>query len=169
MKQFIIPFGGLREGKHDYEFEISDSFFAQFEYSDIEKGNINVLLTLYKEPAMLILEFSLSGTVTVMCDRCSDIFNLPLKGQNQLIVKFGEEKYEETDEIIVIPHTDSALDITHYIYEYINLLIPQKRVHPDKSGQCNPEVLQKIEELKSNKNSGNTVDPRWEALSKLSH
>jgi len=165
LKQFIIPFGGLREGKHVYEFEIRDLFFDQFDYSEIEKSDVNVKLTLYKESAMLILEFSLQGTITVMCDRCSDFFAIPIKGQYQLIVKFGEEKYEKTDEIIVIPYTDSALDVTHYIYEYINLLLPQSRVHP--KGQCNPKVIQKLEELASTKKFGNTVDPRWEALKDL--
>ena len=164
-KQFIIPFGGLSVGKHVYEFEIRDLFFDQFEYSEIEKSDVILNLTMYKESAMLILEFSLQGVITVMCDRCSDFFGIPIKGQYQLIVKFGEGKHEQTDEIIVIPYNDNNLDITHYIYEYINLLLPQSRVHP--KGQCNPEVIQKLEELASTNKIGNTVDPRWEALKNL--
>ena len=167
MQQFTIPFGGLQEGKHDYEFEIRAMFFDQFEYSEIEKSDVNVKLTLFKESAMFILEFSLQGTVAVMCDRCSDFFDIPIKGKYRLIVKFGEEKHEETDEIIVIPYTDSALDISQYIYEYINLLLPKSRVHP--KGQCNPEVIQKLEELMLDKKFENTADPRWDALKELTN
>lgn len=165
MRQFTIPFGRLQEGKHIYEFEIRDLFFDQFDYSEIEKSNVNVKLTLYKESALLILEFSLNGTVAVMCDRCSGFFDIPIKGQYQLIVKFGEKKHEETDEIIVLPHTDSALDVTQYIYEYINLLLPQSRIHPE--GQCNPEVIQKLEELINDKKFENSIDPRWEVLKNI--
>lgn len=161
-KQFIIPFGRLQEEKHIYEFEIRDLFFDQFDYSEINQSDVNVKLELYKESAMLILEFSLQGTVAVMCDRCSDYFDVPIKGQYQLIVKFGAKKYEETDEIIIIPYTDSTLNVTQYIYEYINLLLPQSRMHP--KGQCNPEVIQKLEELMLGKKPENTVDPRWEVL-----
>ena len=163
MQQFTIPFGGLQEGERVYEFEIRALFFDQFEYSEIEKSDVIVKLTLHRESAMIILEFSLQGTVAVMCDRCSDFFDIPIKGKYRLIVKFGEEKHEETDEIIVIPYTDSALDISQYIYEYINLLLPKSRVHP------NPEVIQKLEELASDIKPGNTVDPRWDALKELTN
>ena len=165
MQQFTIPFGGLQEGERVYEFEIRALFFDQFEYSEIEKSDVIVKLTLHRESAMIILEFSLQGTVAVMCDRCSDFFDIPIKGKYRLIVKFGEEKHEETDEIIIIPYTDSALDITQYIYEYINLLLPKSRVHFE--GQCNSEVIQKLDELASDIKPGNTVDPRWDALKEL--
>lgn len=161
-KLFTIPFSQLCEGKHFYEYEIDDSFFEQFQYSEIGKSDIHISLTLEEEFTMLVLVFFLEGTINVMCDRCSDYFDMMVKGQNRLIVKFGDEIHEETDEIIVIPSTTHELEITHYIYEYINLLLPQSRIHPQ--GQCNKEIILKLEELSEVNNSGNNIDPRWEAL-----
>ena len=34
MKEFTIPFVGLKEGKHQFEFTIDNTFFAHFEYDD---------------------------------------------------------------------------------------------------------------------------------------
>ena len=83
-----------------------------------------------------------------------------------MIVKFGEKTYEETDEILIIPETDHQIDLSHYVYEYINLLLPVKRIHQeDKNGNstCNPEVIKKLKDLENQ----NSTDLRWNELKKL--
>ena len=40
-KEYIIQFVGLSVGEHLYEFNISDSFFEDLEYSEIKQGNIS--------------------------------------------------------------------------------------------------------------------------------
>ncbi|MDD5507476.1 MAG: DUF177 domain-containing protein [Bacteroidales bacterium] len=164
---FVIPFSGLKPGKHEYEFFIDDEFFRHFEYSQIKAGNLKVDLELEKQESMLVLHFVISGTVHVMCDRCLDYYDQPVGGTERLIVKFGETCYEETDEIVVIPSTEHLLDVSHYIYEYIHLLLPYKCVHPnDEEGisQCNPEVTGR---LPDGRGENESVDPRWDALKKL--
>ena len=89
-----------------------------------------------------------------------------MAGEKKLIVKFGNETYEETDEILIIPETDYQIDLYHYVYEYINLLLPVKKVHPEDSNgnsTCNAEVIKKLEELENQ----NPTDPRWNELKKL--
>jgi uncharacterized protein len=168
MKEFLISFSGLSLGKHEYEFEIKDKFFESLEYSEIKKGNVHLDMTLEKHSVMLILNFSFKGEVTVMCDRCADDFEIPVEGENRLIVKFGPEPGEESEDIIVIGEGEHEIDISQYIYEYITLALPLQRIHGDDENGvslCDPEVLKKLEEISVKHEQG--TDPRWDALKGL--
>ena len=163
LKQFVIPFSGLSIGDHQYKFIIDKKFFENFDFSEIKNGKITVDLLLNKQENMLILNFIINGTVNVTCDRCLEPFDLDIYGKEKLIIKFGKEKFEETEEILIIPESDNRINISHYIYEYINLLLPYKRVHPDNANgksTCNQEVIKKFKEFSKSK----TIDPRWEKL-----
>ena len=85
----------------------------------------------------------------------------PVKGEFRLIVKFGDDYEEESDEVVVIPKTESRIDVSQYIYEYINLLLPIQRMHAEVE-DCDPEIVKKI-----NTHSKPEVDPRWEALKNI--
>lgn len=165
-RKYVIPFVGLNLGEHLYEFDITDEFFDEFEYSEIKRGNIKVELSFQKQSAMFILVFHISGTVNVACDRCLDDFDLPINETYQLIVKMGNEALD-SDEIISIPETETEIDIAPYIYEYIILSLPYRRIHPPKGNGCNKEVIKKLGEVSSNKKEKKEIDPRWEKLTQL--
>ena len=103
----------------------------------------------------------MNGFVSVECDRCLERVDFPVKGDFRLVVKFGSDFDEESDEVIVIPTTESRLDIGQYFFEYINLMLPIKRVHSDEN-QCNSIIIDKLEEY-----SEPEIDPRWEALKNI--
>ena len=82
-----------------------------------------------------------------------------------LIVKFGESHGEETEDIFIITENEHSFDLSPFIYEYINLLVPYRRVHGmDAEGKslCNPEMTKYISDEETR-----TVDPRWNALKQL--
>lgn len=160
-QDFNIPFKGLSSGNHRYDYEIGDSFFESFEYFETEKGKLTVTLDLLKESGLMDLHFEISGFLKLACDRCLKEFKHPLEGEFRLIIKFGEEYFEESDEVIVIPQTESRIDVSQYIFEYINLLLPLQRVHSVIS-DCDQEVINKLE-----KYSEPETDPRWEALKNI--
>ena len=162
LKDFMIPFVGLKEGIHEYTFEIDDRFFESFEYSETSQGSVHVEVGLERKERMLIFNFSLKGSVTVPCDRCAMDMDHPVEGHERLIVKFGHEFEEESEEIIVIPDTESHIDISPYIFEYIMLALPMRRVHPEGEDGCDPAVIEKLSRY-----APETEDPRWEALKKL--
>ena len=162
LKEFVIPFVGLKEGLHDYSFEIGEKFFESFEYSEIDHGKIRAEVSMDRKERMLIFNFKLQGHVTIPCDRCMEEMDYPIDVNEGLIIKFGHEHKEETEEIVIIPETDSHVDISGYIYEYIMLALPIKRVHPDGEGGCDPSVMEKLDHQ-----SPVEVDPRWEALKDL--
>lgn len=164
MKEFIIPFFGLKEGKHEFNFVIGQSFFEAFENSLLDDADVTVKLKLEKLSNMLILNFKVKGTTRVSCDRCGDDFDLPIKTSERLIVKFGDEAFDQTDEIIVLQHDAHDYDVSQEIYEMLILSLPNKRVHPRKS-DCNPEAIERLKSFKSNEEDN--TDPRWDALKNL--
>ncbi len=162
MKEFIIPFFGLKTGKHEFNFKIDQAFFEAFESNLLEKPNINVMLELEVTPSMLVLNFSAQGTAVFPCDRCGDDFELPLAASERVIVKFGDETYDQTDEIIMLSHETHEIDVSQRIYEMIVLSIPNKRVHESEE-DCNQDVLDELDDYESEEET----DPRWDALKKL--
>src|ERR1051325_8526847 len=95
---YHIPFVGLSLGEHKFDYKIGDAFFSNYEYSLIKNGDITVELDFLKQETMLVLDFYISGTIQAICDRCLEEFPLEIDGHNRLIVKFGEEAAEESDE-----------------------------------------------------------------------
>ncbi len=164
MKEFIIPFFGLKIGKHEFEFEIGDAFFEDFESNLIENATFKVVLTLNKSANMLQLDFKAKGKIADCCDRCGDPLDVSIKTSERLFVKFGNEAYEQTDDVIVVTHDTHEIDVSQYIYEMLVLGIPGKRVHK-KQSDCNQEVLNKLKALETDQEP--TTDPRWDALNKL--
>ena len=51
--EYIIQFGGLPVGLHEFEFEVSDTFFSNIENSEIQSGDVNITATLTKQNHLL--------------------------------------------------------------------------------------------------------------------
>ncbi|MCZ8229036.1 DUF177 domain-containing protein [Flavobacterium sp.] len=179
-KEFIIPFVGLKLGKHQFEYQINNSFFEIFDFSEFEKSNIKVNVVLEKKANLLELDFKHKGTVQVPCDLTGEEFDLPIKGKIKLIVRFGEMFNNDNDELLILPFGEFEVDIAQYIYEMIVLSIPLKRVHPGvKDGTLQSEALEKLKIMTAKKevkekNKENTqqenqdnIDPRWDKLKQL--
>jgi uncharacterized metal-binding protein YceD (DUF177 family) len=172
-KDYLIPFVGLKLGKHHFEYQVSNEFFEIFEYNEYNNSDIKVKLVLEKKSTMLELSFKHKGTVNVPCDLTSEDFDLPIKGKMKLIVRFGETFNNDNEELLILPHGEFEIDSAQYIYEMIVLSVPLRRVHPGiKDGSLKTEALTKLNELskkeqkKENKEEENT-DPRWDKLKKL--
>jgi hypothetical protein len=78
-KQYLIPFVGLKVGKHHFEYQISNAFFEVFDYDEFESSDIKVNVVLEKKSTMLELVYE--GTVNVPCDLTSEDFDLPIQGK----------------------------------------------------------------------------------------
>ncbi|MEL1255014.1 DUF177 domain-containing protein [Flavobacterium sp. DGU38] len=172
-KEFLIPFVGLKLGKHHFEYQINNKFFEDFDYDEFQNSDIKVSLVLDKKSNMLELDFKHKGTVNVPCDLTSEDFDLPVKGKMKLIVRFGEEFNNDNEELLILPHGEFEIDVAQYIFEMIVLSIPQKRIHPGvKDGTLKTEALTKLNELKVKEQKQESkqeedIDPRWEKLKKL--
>lgn len=172
MKEFTIPFVGLKTGKHNFEYNIGDSFFEHFEYNGFNTSDVKVALELEKKTTFLELNLDITGFVNVNCDLTNEPFNQAVSNKLELVVKFGTEYNDEEIDILVIPHGEYEINIQQYIYELIVLGVPNKLIHPGvKDGTIESDILNKLEELspkiKESKNDGEEIDPRWNTLKKL--
>ena len=117
LKEFIIPFIGLKLGKHHFDYQIDKAFFEHFEYDDFNDVNIKTVLVFEKKTTLLELHFKISGSVNVNCDISNEPYDQKIKGSFDLVVKFGDEYNDEHDDILIIPHAEYEINITQYIYE----------------------------------------------------
>lgn len=166
LKQFVIPFVGLSDGPHQYDYDIDDKFFASYEYTDISRANVRVDITLDKRDRMMVLEFRMLGTLGVACSRCGELFDMPVDTTETLYIKLGHEYKEDYDEVVTIPDTESHLNTAPWIFDFLCLAVPYRVVHPDKedgTSGCDPEVIARLEEQSGNPD----VDPRWDKLKDL--
>ena len=166
LKEFNIPFVGLKEGKHLFEYKIDNTFFELYNYNEFEKSSINVTLEFVKKSTLFELEFTASGTVNVPCDVTNEYFDLEITATLPLVVKFGQEYNDENEEILILPHEVYQFSVAQFIYEMIVLGIPNKRVHPKiLDGTMETEALEQLE-IKEEK-TVETTDPRWDKLKNL--
>ena len=169
LKEFIIPFVGLKIGKHHFEYKVEQTFFEHFEYEDFNDVKINVSLELEKKTTLLELHFKFSGWVNVNCDLTNEPYNQTIENEFDLVVNFGDEFNDENIDILIIPHGTYEISIQQYIYELIILAVPIKRLHPGvEDGTLDSEILKKLEELSPKlKENKEDIDPRWNTLKKL--
>lgn len=167
--QYVIEYKGLRDGLHHFDFKVDDAFFESFEESEIESGNVNIHVTLNKKSTILEFLFELKGDVVVPCDRCLDPVKMEVEYQAPLYFKFGEDTHEETDELYIISEQEPEIDLSQFIYEFVHLSLPYRRVHPDDengNSTCNEDMLKRLADLSVNEEKSDT-DPRWNNLKDL--
>ena len=171
LSNYTIQFSGLSEGVHFFDFSADSLFFACFEESEIKEGNVRIKVELEKRSTYLKMNFELEGDVELICDRCLENYFQPIQGNYPMIVKFTDEFTEDSDEIIYLPQGDPQVNVAKLIYEFIVVSVPVRHVHPDDedgNSLCDPEMLQKIEELEIRDTEKNKIsDPRWDDLKKI--
>ena len=173
INEYLIPFVGLKIGKHQFEYNIDKKFFDKFSFDEFENCDIKAKVVLEKKATMLEIHFNHAGTVNVPCDLTGELFDLPIKGKLKLIVQFGDEFNNDNEELLILPNGEHQIDLSQYIYEMIVLSIPLKRIHPGvKDGTLQSEALEKLKELQVNEVKEKeikeeNIDPRWDKLKKL--
>ncbi|MBT2620649.1 MULTISPECIES: YceD family protein [Chryseobacterium] len=168
LRNYDVSFSGLKNGKHQFKFEIDQSFFQLFDTEqEFTNPRITVDAFLEKHTTFLEFEIKINGIVELVCDITNAEFDYPIENEIKVLVKFGEE-YDDSDEnVITIPSTDHAFNVAQLIYENVMLSIPMKKVSPNVSDedleildQFSPKDIEEVEEEHES-------DPRWEALKKL--
>lgn len=173
--EYTIPIKGLSNGIYQFEYQIDRNFLTHFEQSPISQANIQMKVELEIKPGPFVLNFDFSGTVESNCDRCLVAINLPVSGQNRLLVKVSEETESEDPEVIYIHPEAIKLELADFIYEFLILSIPIIKVYdcesePEASIPCDFEMLDLLFEPEDSpeedeeKESNNSV---WEELKKF--
>lgn len=168
-KEFDIPFSGLKIGMHRFTFEIDDTFFDLFNFTDLKNSAIKVIIDLDKKVNLLNVNYHIQGQLTLSCDICSDDYNQPINQHFDQIVKISDWHNENTnDEIIYLSRQEHTLSVSKSIYEFVRLSLPTKRSHSSEA-ECNQEMITRLEQyrIKQKKEVSDNIDPRWAKLTEL--
>lgn len=177
---YSIPVRGLRDGIHQFEFQIDRSFFEHFENAPVQDGDVQLRLELVKRPGLYTLTFAFEGTVKTACDRCLADIDLPIEGEQRLLVKVSEraegeptEDPEDPDVIYISPE-QQKFNTAPYAYEFVCLAIPMIKTYnceDEAEPPCNEEMLDRLglpdEEEEAQEEA--TDNPIWAELKKLSN
>lgn len=160
-KLYNVDLKNLSPGVHEFEYLLENKFFMDIDGTEVQKGKVNVSLTVKRSSMVFDMDFQIEGVVVVPCDRCLDDVEIPIETHNRLVVKFGKEYAEESDEIVIVPEEEGAINIAWFLYEFVALSIPMKHVHAP--GKCNKVMASKLKQHTA-RNMGNTEDDFSEAV-----
>jgi uncharacterized metal-binding protein YceD (DUF177 family) len=142
--EYIIPFSSYSNGLHVFEYELVDAFFGQFPESEIQKAAVLVKVEMIRQERQLEFDFTLSGWVMMPCDRCLEEYRQPVTGEFNLFGKFGHGNNEDEFDVVWISPDAHQIDLLQYLYEYVMLSLPMRKVHPDRpdgSPGCDQAML----------------------------
>ena len=182
---YNIQLKTMEIGESVVEYHLGNDFFEAIGEEAIQKGNITAKISIVKNTKQSELNFELNGKVVVLCDRCLEEMDQPISTDGHLIVKMGKEFKDDGDDVVVVPEEQGVINVSWFMYEFVELAIPIKHVHP--FGQCNRGMASKLSEhlvssdsfeddddsftgadtVDSDAESDGPVDPRWSALAAL--
>ncbi|HYC40824.1 MAG TPA: DUF177 domain-containing protein [Chitinophagaceae bacterium] len=172
-RDYEIAFVGLKPGVHEFNFQIDDRFFLEFQEQDFQNCRAHVKLRLEKNSSFMLLNFEIGGTADVTCDRCNSRLPLELWDEFRLTVKMVEDpqahnEQEDDPDVNYIGHGETHLDVSGWIYEFINLSIPMQktcRFEAMDGPYCNPEAREVLKKMKAD--PGDQSNPIWKGLEKF--
>ena len=173
-RNFDIAFVGLKPGIHEFEYEITDKFFVDYQEQDFRNCTAHVKLMLEKNNSFMLLKFEVGGKLEVTCDRCGNNLPLELWDEFKVVVKMVDDPevmndQEEDPDVHYISRGESHLHIADWIYEFINLSIPMQRMCPENEmggSHCNQEVLAMLKKMDTDTNNP-PANPLWKGLEKF--
>ncbi len=175
LRTYDIHIVGLDNKRYEYDFTSDKAFFVALEQELIPTGAVQIHLVLEKSETMIRLEFHIVGSVEQTCDRSLDEYDESVDTRQTMLLKFGDHNEELSDEIELIERNTTTINVARYIFEFISLSLPMKRLHPrfrdedetsdDQDGKL---IYQSSTETNNNADDQPEIDPRWAALRKLS-
>lgn len=168
-REFEIAWQGLTSGEHIFEYEIGNDFMQEHGEAkdDIEALSAKVTLRFDKKSSFFMCHFDIDGKITVPCDRCGDSFEVSLWDEFDLVIKLlgeNEEAPEEDADVVYIPRSETVIDISKWIYEFVLLSIPLQRIHPEDAAgisACNPKAIALLNNLSEHEAPANSI---WKGL-----
>lgn len=172
-KKYDIHIYKLSNGVHEYQFEIGKEFFEMFDGDLVENGQLNAVVSLNKSDSMIQVDFNIEGSLELECDRSLEKFDFPIRIDQNMIYKYGEEDKELSEDVFVIEKNTQTLNVAGIMYEFIGLEIPMKKLHPkfqeeeDEDDESEGSMIYTSEAEENIEQKEEDIDPRWAALKNL--
>jgi len=144
---YKVQLASLPDGHHEQDFEITTEFFKNMENPDVISADVKVHLDLVKKNDTYDCRFTCKGMLQIPCDRCLDPLDHEVDTEYRVVVKYGETYDDGADNLLVIPYSNSYLNVAYILYDTILLTIPLRHVHP--MGKCNRAMAAALSRHKS--------------------
>ncbi len=167
MKSYDIDIFRLSNKLHQFEFPIDRSFFESREQELVENGDIKVQIELDKNDRFISMDFHLSGTVELVCDRSLDQFNYPIEEHQKVIFKYGDQETELSEDMVMITAQTQQINVAQYIFEFIGLALPMKKLHPRYQQDDEEGPMVYTSQDSADEPQATESDPRWNELKRL--
>ncbi|MCM1369214.1 MAG: DUF177 domain-containing protein [Candidatus Amulumruptor caecigallinarius] len=139
---YKVELASLRDGHYEREFEIGTEFFKNMENTDVLGADVHVHLNLVKKNDMYDCRFHLQGSMQIQCDRCLEPMDHDVDTDYHVVVKYGDNYDDGADNLLVIPYSNTYLNVAYILYDTLLLTIPLRHVHAP--GKCNREMLEAL-------------------------
>lgn len=185
LRTFDIEVIKFLEGKHEIDFIIGKEFLQHFEDNELlNEGHLTVRVLMNKGANLIEMNFLITGKVKLTCDRSLEEFYEALDLNEKIIFKYGNEEQEINEDVSMITRDTAQINVAQYIYEFILLGLPAKKIHPDHRKEMDDEDYEgegmyayidgdtfedDADEAESppRQKEKESTDPRWELLKKL--
>jgi uncharacterized protein len=176
--EYNINLVNLADKRHEYDFDLDNSFFELFDQTLVNGGQLKAHVVLDKSPLLLNFEIHIQGEVNLTCDRSLETFDYPLDITETLLVKYGAQEMELDDNVLQIPHDSQSLNLAQHLFDYVGLAIPMKKLHPrfevDENSDDDILIYSTAQDDADGAGSDSPedegpVDPRWDILKKLNN
>ena len=143
-REFYHTFKWIDGRKKRVFLHAGKEFFDSFENEEIFDADLQIRILVEKSGRYIGVDCDIEGDLTVECDRCLDMVDMPVDVQVRLSVKFGEQEDSEISqdaerEVIFVKNYDAQLDMSQIVYDYACLALPMQRTH--EVGGCNPDAM----------------------------
>ena len=139
LSRFEIDLNRVADAAEELRWHLDDSFFSELDATLIEQGNLDATLRVHRASGAFDLEFTVTGEVSIPCDRCLELMRQPIDSAQTLRVRLGSVRDDDGD-VITVPADDPTLDVAWNLYEVIALAVPIHHVHPE--GQCSSDMAE---------------------------
>ena len=110
LNQFVINFTGLKEGEHNFEFDLDNKFFEHFDYNDFNSCQLKAEVKVNKKSNLLEFSFNSKGLININCFVSNEPFDYLLENEMKLVVKFSSGLINDNEELLVLPVGSSQLN-----------------------------------------------------------
>ena len=106
-QRYAIPYKGLKNGCHEFRFEVDGSLFEEYQSTEIKDGRCEVTVAADRSESQVTLDVAIAGYVVVECDRCLEDCRVPI----------DFEVVDAQD----IPYADASYDVITMAYGIRNM------------------------------------------------
>ena len=139
--QFKVQLASKADGRYEQDFVCDTEFFRNMENEEVFSSVVD-------------LAFPCRGMMQIPCDRCLDPLDHEVDTTYHITVKYGDSYNDVSDDLLVIPESDTYLNVAYMLYDTLLLTIPLRHVHP--LGKCHPAMAAALH--KHHTSAGDDVD-----------